>query len=108
MHGLNGLGGRRLSRAAGRCPCAACLPPAAELLDCTLHHENIAASPAGVPTAAALLLARVQGDTFPVRGGMRTVEFKVVETDPAEYCSELLLLWLASCAAPLCSAVRGG
>ena len=27
-----------------------------------------------------------QGDTFLVRGGMRTVEFKVVETDPAEYC----------------------
>ena len=34
----------------------------------------------------------LQGDTFLVRGGMRTVEFKVVETDPAEYCSELLLL----------------
>jgi Cell division protein 48 (CDC48), domain 2 len=28
----------------------------------------------------------VQGDTFLVRGGMRSVEFKVVETDPAEYC----------------------
>lgn len=27
-----------------------------------------------------------KGDTFLVRGGMRTVEFKVVETDPAEYC----------------------
>ena len=27
-----------------------------------------------------------QGDTFLVRGGMRTVEFKVVETDPADYC----------------------
>ncbi|KAI6042473.1 P-loop containing nucleoside triphosphate hydrolase protein [Pisolithus marmoratus] len=26
------------------------------------------------------------GDTFLVRGGMRTVEFKVIETDPAEYC----------------------
>ncbi|KAI6129894.1 P-loop containing nucleoside triphosphate hydrolase protein [Pisolithus croceorrhizus] len=25
-------------------------------------------------------------DTFLVRGGMRTVEFKVIETDPAEYC----------------------
>jgi len=27
-----------------------------------------------------------KGDTFLVRGGMRSVEFKVVETDPAEYC----------------------
>jgi transitional endoplasmic reticulum ATPase len=27
-----------------------------------------------------------QGDTFLARGGMRSVEFKVVETDPAEYC----------------------
>ncbi|KAL4457784.1 hypothetical protein ABPG75_012649 [Micractinium tetrahymenae] len=27
-----------------------------------------------------------KGDTFLVRGGMRTVEFKVVETDPDEYC----------------------
>jgi transitional endoplasmic reticulum ATPase len=27
-----------------------------------------------------------KGDLFLVRGGMRSVEFKVVETDPAEYC----------------------
>jgi len=27
-----------------------------------------------------------KGDLFMVRGGMRSVEFKVVETDPAEYC----------------------
>lgn len=27
-----------------------------------------------------------KGDTFLVRGGMRTVEFKVVATDPDEYC----------------------
>lgn len=27
-----------------------------------------------------------QGDTFLARGGMRSVEFKVVETDPVEYC----------------------
>ncbi|KAK7059250.1 P-loop containing nucleoside triphosphate hydrolase protein [Favolaschia claudopus] len=27
-----------------------------------------------------------KGDTFLVRGGMRTVEFKVMETDPAEFC----------------------
>ncbi|KDN47033.1 hypothetical protein RSAG8_03810, partial [Rhizoctonia solani AG-8 WAC10335] len=27
-----------------------------------------------------------RGDTFLVRGGMRTVEFKVIETDPAEFC----------------------
>lgn len=25
-------------------------------------------------------------DTFMVRGGMRAVEFKVVETDPSPYC----------------------
>ncbi|TYI90906.1 hypothetical protein E1A91_D03G154900v1 [Gossypium mustelinum] len=27
-----------------------------------------------------------KGDLFQVRGGMRSVEFKVMETDPAEYC----------------------
>lgn len=27
-----------------------------------------------------------KGDSFLVRGGMRTVEFKVIETDPAEFC----------------------
>ena len=27
-----------------------------------------------------------KNDMFLVRGGMRAVEFKVVETDPAEYC----------------------
>ncbi|KAL9937119.1 hypothetical protein V8E36_004354 [Tilletia maclaganii] len=27
-----------------------------------------------------------KGDTFTVRGGMRQVEFKVIETDPAEFC----------------------
>jgi len=27
-----------------------------------------------------------KGDTFLARGGMRSVEFKVVETEPAEYC----------------------
>ncbi|PNH06125.1 Cell division control protein 48 A [Tetrabaena socialis] len=27
-----------------------------------------------------------KGDTFLARGGMRSVEFKVVETDPVEYC----------------------
>ncbi|KAF8007701.1 hypothetical protein BT93_K1641 [Corymbia citriodora subsp. variegata] len=27
-----------------------------------------------------------EGDLFLVRGGMRSVEFKVIETDPAEYC----------------------
>lgn len=26
------------------------------------------------------------GDIFLVRGGMRAVEFKVVETDPSPYC----------------------
>lgn len=27
-----------------------------------------------------------KGDIFLVRGGMRGVEFKVIETDPAPYC----------------------
>ena len=27
-----------------------------------------------------------KGDTFIVRGGMRAVEFKIIETDPAPYC----------------------
>ena len=27
-----------------------------------------------------------KGDNFLVRGGMRTIEFKVVETDPVEFC----------------------
>jgi transitional endoplasmic reticulum ATPase len=27
-----------------------------------------------------------KGDIFVVRGGMRAVEFKVIETDPAPYC----------------------
>ena len=27
-----------------------------------------------------------KGDTFVVRGGMRAVEFKVIETDPAPFC----------------------
>ena len=27
-----------------------------------------------------------KGDLFLVRGGMRSVEFKVIETEPAEYC----------------------
>jgi transitional endoplasmic reticulum ATPase len=32
-----------------------------------------------------------KGDTFLVRGGMRAVEFKVVETDPEPYCIVSLL-----------------
>ena len=27
-----------------------------------------------------------KGDIFIVRGGMRAVEFKIIETDPAPYC----------------------
>ena len=33
-----------------------------------------------------LLLKYFLGDIFLVRGGMRAVEFKVVETDPTPYC----------------------
>ena len=28
----------------------------------------------------------IKGDIFLVRGGMRAVEFKIVETDPSSYC----------------------
>lgn len=41
---------------------------------------------ASISATAAALLLLPQGDTFLARGGMRSVEFKVVETDPAEYC----------------------
>lgn len=34
----------------------------------------------------ALVLIALTGDIFLVRGGMRAVEFKVVETDPSPYC----------------------
>lgn len=33
-----------------------------------------------------LVLLCIIGDIFLVRGGMRAVEFKVVETDPSPYC----------------------
>lgn len=32
------------------------------------------------------MLIALTGDIFLVRGGMRAVEFKVVETDPSPYC----------------------
>lgn len=32
------------------------------------------------------MLIVLTGDIFLVRGGMRAVEFKVVETDPSPYC----------------------
>jgi transitional endoplasmic reticulum ATPase len=38
-----------------------------------------------------------KGDTFLVRGGMRAVEFKVVETDPEPYCivkSNVIIIYL--------------
>ena len=43
-----------------------------------------------------------KGDTFLVRGGMRTVEFKVVETDPAEYCivAQDTVIHTGTCLAP--------
>jgi hypothetical protein len=37
-------------------------------------------------TVGSRARARAQDDTFLVRGGMRSVEFKVVETEPAPYC----------------------
>jgi len=33
-----------------------------------------------------LFFVIVSGDMFLVRGGMRAVEFKVIETDPTPYC----------------------
>ena len=52
------------------------------------HHFNRLVLAGVVPAslAATKPAAHVQGDTFLVRGGMRSVEFKVVETDPADYC----------------------
>ena len=41
------------------------------------------AMPPSLPPSCLVVL---QGDIFMVRGGMRAVEFKVVETDPADYC----------------------
>ena len=58
---------------------AACTPLLALSL---IQHTSL--------TLACLSLHPQQGDTFLVRGGMRTVEFKVVETDPDEYCSASL------------------
>ena len=55
------------------------------VLACCGHSESFALA-LWPPTHPACLPACLQGDTFLVRGGMRTVEFKVVETDPAEYC----------------------
>jgi len=37
-----------------------------------------------------------KGDTFLVRGGMRAVEFKVIETDPADQCIVRLFLRIRS------------
>lgn len=37
-------------------------------------------------TLTCRILHPHQGDTFLARGGMRSVEFKVVETDPGDYC----------------------
>ena len=37
-------------------------------------------------TYTYMLLLFFSGDIFLVRGGMRAVEFKVVETDPSPYC----------------------
>lgn len=38
-----------------------------------------------------------KGDVFQVRGGMRTVDFKVIEVDPSPYCVRnircLLSVW---------------
>ena len=33
-----------------------------------------------------ILIHVILGDMFLVRGGMRAVEFKVIETDPTPYC----------------------
>lgn len=38
------------------------------------------------PTTLLICCLMVSGDIFLVRGGMRAVEFKVVETDPSPYC----------------------
>ena len=45
-----------------------------------------------------------KGDTFLVRGGMRTVEFKVIDTDPAEYCivAQDTVIHTGTCVPALC------
>ena len=37
-------------------------------------------------SSLSLSLSLSSGDIFLVRGGMRAVEFKIVETDPSPYC----------------------
>ena len=51
-----------------------------------------------------------QNDTFLVRGGMRAVEFKVVETDPADYCivAPDTEIYCEVCVMCLCPAVLTG
>ena len=51
-----------------------------------LHSPTFTLSPSHLFCHCPSCPWSLQGDTFLVRGGMRTVEFKVVETDPAEYC----------------------
>lgn len=43
-------------------------------------------SPGLIYHSSPYCICTPQGDTFLARGGMRSVEFKVVETDPGEYC----------------------
>ena len=38
------------------------------------------------PLTVCDIISTTQGDTFLVRAAMRSVEFKVVETDPEDYC----------------------
>ena len=47
-----------------------------------------------------------KGDTFLVSGGMRTVEFKVIDTDPAEYCivAQDTVIHTGTCVPALCIA----
>lgn len=82
---------RKVGAALTVFPCVACeMSPR-----CAQRRQARAvcgAASAGASSAMILRCSppscRPQNDTFLVRGGMRTVEFKVVETDPAEYCSE--------------------
>ena len=48
-----------------------------------VRHNTHKAASGGTADPLSLVL---QGDTFLVRAAMRSVEFKVVETDPDQYC----------------------
>ena len=77
---------RRTRGARGACSASGfvlCASPRGPLRRRGRRRRGVRARPAPLRPRAHL---RPQGDTFLARGGMRSVEFKVVETDPGDYC----------------------